>query len=128
MIVPFYSYRAEVIRQRKYPSVAHLILTACHLLAPLRTPNSPLVLAIVELATVGRPYHSAPHPLPLALNWRQSSVKRVIFTALAALFTLSTANMRAANPKPTEIRGHCIGESIATFLRIEPEAQHAADV
>jgi hypothetical protein len=55
-------------------------------------------------------------------------VRRLLLILAAAVIIASSSNARAANVKPTEIRGHSIGETIATFLSVEPEVQQEADV
>jgi hypothetical protein len=54
-------------------------------------------------------------------------VRRLLVILAATVISASSANASAANVKPSELRGHSIGETAAAFLALEPEAQHQAD-
>jgi hypothetical protein len=55
-------------------------------------------------------------------------VKRLLVMLCAAVVSASSAQAPAENVAPTEIKGHFMGETAATFLRAEPEAQQQADL
>jgi len=61
-------------------------------------------------------------------NRRDGAMKRFLLMLATAVVVVSAAHAQAADVKPTEIRGHFIGETIAAFLRMEPEAQQEAEV
>ena len=54
-------------------------------------------------------------------------MRRLLATLAAILIIASSANAGAAHVKPSGIRGHSLGETAATFLSLEPEAQQEAD-
>lgn len=55
-------------------------------------------------------------------------MRRLLVMLCAAVVSASSAQAPAANVAPTEIKGHFMGETIAAFLRMEPEAQQQADL
>ena len=55
-------------------------------------------------------------------------MRRLLNTLAAIAIIAARANSAAANVKPAGISGHSIGETMAAFLRAEPEAQREADI
>lgn len=55
-------------------------------------------------------------------------MRRVLVMLAAMALFGSRTHAQAADDKPTEIKGHFIGETISVFLRVEPEVQREADV
>ena len=54
-------------------------------------------------------------------------MRRLLVMLMASAITASASNAPAVNVKPAEISGHVIGETVASFLRREPEARQKAD-